>query len=102
MLFTGDATALDEALFCTEALKNMLPEEGVTVLKAAHHGSSTSTSELLLDTVSPETVLISCGRGNPYGHPHEEVLERLKARSIEIRQTQAEGEIELGFRTDSS
>lgn len=51
------------------------------VLLAAHHGSRTSTGEYFLDAVSPELVVIQAGYRNRYGHPHAEVLERLRARS---------------------
>ena len=46
-------------------------------LKVAHHGSKTSTSDLLLRRVSPEVSAISLGAGNSFGHPHPGVLERL-------------------------
>lgn len=51
----------------------------IDLLKVAHHGSKYSTSEEFLQLVKPEVSLISCSEGNRYGHPHEEVLERLEA-----------------------
>lgn len=57
------------------------------ILKVGHHGSNTSTSELFLDTVSPQVAIISAGLNNRYGHPHQEVMERLIERGIEIRET---------------
>lgn len=48
----------------------------VTVLKAGHHGSQTSSSQRLLDILQPEYVVISAGKENNYGHPHKAVLER--------------------------
>ena len=47
------------------------------MLKAAHHGSSTSSSAEFLDAVMPRYAVISCGEGNKYGHPHEQTVTRL-------------------------
>ena len=49
------------------------------VLKVAHHGSKTSTSEPFLDAVHPAFAMISAGFENLYGHPHADVIERLNA-----------------------
>lgn len=51
----------------------------VDVLHAGHHGSTTSTSQTLLDTLKPEHAVISCGDGNSYGHPTQTILDRLAA-----------------------
>ena len=50
---------------------------GATVLKAAHHGSATSSSQAFLDAVAPEVVVVSAGADNKFGHPAPEVVERL-------------------------
>ncbi|MGI6781867.1 MAG: ComEC/Rec2 family competence protein [Acholeplasmataceae bacterium] len=47
------------------------------ILKLAHHGSNTSTSSILLNTVKPDDVIISAGFNNIYGFPHQEVMENL-------------------------
>ena len=88
-LFTGDAELeaeseiLARGYCCTE----------VTVLKVGHHGSSSSTSEDFLRAVAPEIAVISLGRDNPYGHPHEETLDRLAAAGAKIFRTDLAGSI---------
>ena len=55
---------------------------GITLLKVAHHGSKNSTSEEFLQMIDPAIAVISCGKNNRYGHPHEETLERLSEADI--------------------
>jgi len=50
------------------------------VLKVAHHGSDTSTTSEFLAVVNPQLAVISVGADNRFGHPSDEVLERLKER----------------------
>jgi len=91
-LFMGDAEVeAEEALmshFHPSALR-------ANVLKAGHHGSSTSSSEPFLDTVLPEIVLISCGENNPYFHPHPGLVQRLEERGAWIYRTDLQGSIVL-------
>ncbi|MEK7496829.1 MAG: MBL fold metallo-hydrolase, partial [Patescibacteria group bacterium] len=49
------------------------------ILKVAHQGSRTSSSPEFLKAVAPEYAVIPVGKGNRYGHPHKEVVERLKS-----------------------
>ena len=76
------------------------------VLKVAHHGSRTSTSQELLDAWRPQLALISAGRGNSFGHPARDVLERLDGAGARVLRTDRDGEItivtdgrELSWRT---
>ena len=69
--------------------------EDIDVLKVAHHGSSGSGSEEFLERIQPELSLISCGRNNTYGHPHEETLERLRDVGSRIMSTVDSGAITL-------
>ena len=91
-LFMGDAEAeAEEAL-----MSNLHPSAlRANVLKAGHHGSSTSSSDLFLDMVLPEIVLISCGENNPYFHPHPALLQRLEERNAWIYRTDLQGSIVL-------
>ena len=69
------------------------PDFSCDILKVGHHGSDTSTSEEWLDALKPKEAIISCGAKNKYGHPHEEILNRLESRGITIRRTDLEGTI---------
>lgn len=87
-LFTGDAE---------QEAENMILASGQdiqsTVLKVGHHGSSTSTSEAFLDAVNPTYAVISCGTGNSYGHPHQETLDKLQNKGVEVYRTDLLGDI---------
>ncbi len=65
------------------------------VLKIGHHGSKTSTSEALLGYVNPDYAIISVGKENKYGHPTQEVLERLNQFKIPILRTDEKGTIKI-------
>jgi competence protein ComEC len=64
-----------------------------TVLQAGHHGSASSTDQEFLDRVDPQVAVISSAYDSPYGHPHEEVLDRLAARSIRTYWTAVHGTV---------
>jgi competence protein ComEC len=68
------------------------------VLKVAHHGSRTSSSEEFLETVHPAFAVISAGAENSYGHPHRQVVERLEQGHAEVVRTDRNGMITI--RTD--
>ncbi|MCA1063471.1 DNA internalization-related competence protein ComEC/Rec2 [Rossellomorea aquimaris] len=70
----------------------------VDVLKVGHHGSDTSTSEEFLDEINPSVAVISAGESNRFGHPHREVMDRLKNRGIVIFITGENGAITYRFR----
>lgn len=88
ILITGDRSDFGERMLLRHT---DLPD--VDVLIAGHHGSKNSTSEELLQAVTPETVIISVGEGNPYGHPAEELLERLEDFGCTVYRTDLNGTI---------
>ena len=92
MLSMGDLEASGE--------QKMLPyinqkSQQYNALKVSHHGSNTSTSEAFLSVVNPEMAIVSCGKNNPYGHPHKEVILRLQNSGCQILQTRMSGCIDI-------
>jgi competence protein ComEC len=65
------------------------------ILKVAHHGSRTSTSPELVEGWQPQIAVISCGRGNTFGHPAPEVLRRLESIGAAIYRTDLDGQITI-------
>ena len=91
-LFTGDAETTSE-----EEMLARFPASDFkcNVLKVGHHGSTTSTSDAFLSACDPDLAVISCGKGNSYGHPHKETLDKLEAAGIPVLRTDEEGTIVL-------
>jgi competence protein ComEC len=88
-LLTGDSPlAIEEYL--TEVSGDELLS---TVLKAGHHGSRTSTGATFVAAVQPAIAIISAGRDNRYGHPHQEVTERLAEAGVETHNTAVSGSV---------
>lgn len=92
MLFTGDIEGQGEKGL-TQRLK--LKGEDYEILKVAHHGSKNSTSLEFLEAAKPSAAVISCGRDNLYGHPHRELLQRLKDKKIAVCTTWERGAVLL-------
>ena len=68
------------------------------VLKVGHHGSRTSSSEFFVQKVAPQYAVISDGKDNSYGHPHQETLDTLKEFGVNVLRTDTLGTIT--FETD--
>ena len=100
-LFTGDVEGAGEESmwgYMQEYMQKYAGESGVddcnvTLLKVAHHGSNYSTGEEMLNRLRPRIALISCGKDNRYGHPHEELLERLERAGSRIYDTPGYGAV---------
>ena len=88
ILITGDRDMLGEQLLMHSV---DLPE--LDALVVGHHGSKYSTGELLLEQTKPEIAIISVGENNPYGHPADETLERLKEFGCTVYRTDLHGTI---------
>lgn len=91
LLLTGDVEAEGEERLLAELQNNNI--NSVDILKVAHHGSKNSTSGEVLAQIQPQVSIISCGRNNSYGHPHEETMERLSDSGSVIMTTPDYGAI---------
>ena len=91
IMVTGDLLADDEE----KMLRHYRGGDALNcdILKVAHHGSKSSSTEEFLDATSPEIAVIQVGRNNLYGHPHAEILERLKERGIKVYRTDTDGAV---------
>jgi competence protein ComEC len=91
LVTTGDAQAGAE--------RSMLARQpdrlAATVLRLGHHGSSTSTTVGFLERVDPAVAIYSAGAGNQYGHPHAEVLDRLRQRGVRVYGTDVHGDLTI-------
>lgn len=87
-LLMGDAEKEVE-----EKMISAYPQLHTDILKVGHHGSNTSTTFPFLQHIHAKTAILSYGKNNRYGHPHEEVINRLQRLHLEIRSTAKEGTI---------
>jgi competence protein ComEC len=92
MLLTGDIEDdVDPRL-----LERGVADDGqLDVLKVAHHGSGSATSDAWLDALRPRIAMISSGTDNRYGHPAQRTLERLERRGARVLRTDLDGDLEV-------
>ncbi len=99
ILFTGDAYKEQERRLlelereCLDAAYGWCRVMNLSadVLKVGHHGSSTSSDKEFIERVSPDVAIVSAGKGNRYGHPHDEVVELFSELEILIHKTYKDG-----------
>jgi competence protein ComEC len=91
-LLTGDLQAAGERALLAGTTSTVLRAD---VLLVPHHGSRTSTGAALLAAVAPRLALVSAGRSNPFGHPHREVIDRLRSRGVPRLSTAESGWVRL-------
>ena len=87
-LFTGDLVRAQESILLR---RHALPQS--SVLKVAHHGSKTSTSQEFLQAAAPRWAVIGVGADNSFGHPHAEIMQRLADQGIETYRTDEHGAV---------
>ena len=87
-LFCGDAEQIVE-----KSILESGEDISCDVIKVPHHGSSSSLSYMWLNEADPEYAVISVGKDNSYGHPHEETISKLKDAGIKVFRTDMQGHI---------
>lgn len=96
VLLTGDlATRHEEEILARDRVG-----VAATILKVAHHGSKYASSEEFLDAVHPAVAVLSAGADNKFGHPHQEVLNKLSKRNTPLYRTDLNGTVQ--FLTDGA
>ena len=90
ILFTGDIENIAEEVILSKNI-NLKAD----ILKVAHHGSKTSSSQRFIEAVSPKIALIGVGKNNMFGHPNREVIETLQSYGTKIYRTDECGEISI-------
>ena len=88
-MLTGDAPSSIEEYLVKKYGEQLQSE----VLKLGHHGSKTASSDDFLDTVLPRYAVVSAGKDNSYGHPHQSVVEAVLSRNITIVNTADSGSV---------
>ncbi|WP_253200400.1 ComEC/Rec2 family competence protein [Clostridium sp. CF012] len=87
-IFMGDAEEISEGQILQKQL-----DISADVIKIGHHGSKTSTGQKFLEEVNPKYAVISCGKGNSYGHPQQSTMSLLKSKNIPVYRTDEAGTI---------
>ncbi|WP_081641075.1 DNA internalization-related competence protein ComEC/Rec2 [Butyrivibrio sp. XPD2006] len=94
-LFTGDVEGEGQDYLKSVIRSSPAKYADLSLLKVAHHGSRYTTDEEFLSLVSPKIAVISCGRDNSYGHPHQELLQRLRDANVQVFRTDEIGAISI-------
>ena len=99
IMFTGDIEipAEEKMVSLYKDKKDRIKSD---ILKVAHHGSDTSTTEEFLKLVNPKIVLIGVGKNNSFNHPSELVIDRLNNYNVKIYRTDLHGEIIISYKNN--
>jgi competence protein ComEC len=92
IMLTGDAEVEEESEIVASGF-----DLSADILKAGHHGSRTASTNMFLDKVNPQEVVIQCGQGNKFGHPHKETLIKFFDRGINVKRNDLEGRVDFIF-----
>lgn len=99
VLFTGDIEEVAEKEIVNRYKNSAILKS--TVLKVAHHGSKTSSTQEFLNVVNPKYALIGVGKNNNFGHPSDITIQALKNRNCNIYRTDENGEISINMNRKS-
>jgi competence protein ComEC len=94
MLFTGDMEQEIDPQLIARGLAAHLGG-AIDVLKVAHHGSGTATTDALLDVLQPRVAVISVGADNDYGHPSPNTINRLNSHGATVYRTDLDGSVDI-------
>lgn len=94
-VFTGDLEESGEKEILQTYKEALSP---ISLLKAGHHGSHTSSSQKFIDTLRPVLTIFSAGEDNRYGHPHKDVVQRFKDLQLKTLSTAESGTIRVRFK----
>jgi competence protein ComEC len=94
MLFTGDVEQQIDPYLLAQGIANRAGTE-LDVLKVAHHGSGTATTDAFVAALHPRVAIVSAGWGNPYGHPSPGTVARLKESGAQLFRTDLDGSVEI-------
>ena len=93
MLFTGDIEKIAEKEIVNKYINTKKLESNI--LKVAHHGAKSSSSNEFLEKVNPSVAVIGVGKNNLYGHPSDETITNLQKKNVKIYRTDKYGEISI-------
>jgi competence protein ComEC len=94
MLFTGDVEQQIDPQLLAEGIAAHIGGQ-LDVLKVAHHGSGTATTDAFVEQMNPHVAVISAGWGNPYGHPAPKTVARLKDHGAQLFRTDLDGNVDI-------
>ena len=100
MILTGDIEEIAERKILEEYQSNLRILNS-TILKVGHHGSKTSSIQEFINEVKSKIALIGVGKNNTFGHPNEEVIQRLKNCGANVYRTDKMGEIQITINSKS-
>jgi len=93
VLLTGDSEANERSWWLKNADGTLYRH--ATIMKAAHHGSHNGMNLAWLKAAKPKLVVIGCGKGNRYGHPHHKTLDLLEGQEVPVKRTDVDGTIKI-------